>query len=390
MTKYIAILVTILSFVAITYSQTPSKGLAIIEFQGKGNVHADAGAIVADLITNRINLVDFYVVERTQLPAVLKEQWYNMGDTVDADTAGKTKTFGVSYIMIGQISKLENRYYGGYRIINVDTVRKEQGGTVEGAVDFQDFVNKIQQLLMGSQPGKPTTPSGPKKIFNPNHGKNLSPFPTVPAELQGRYFYSFANGNFYAGILGELNRGPMRTLDSGGWSGEIEMVNGYYYFLKDGDFYAGTINGFNRQPIRQLDRGGWSGELDVANNGYYYYVKDGNLYGGQLNGFNRGPLILIDTGGWHGRIEFANGHLYFAKGQYLYAVEVQGVQKSPSNVLKIVGHCTWEGDFEIAGGYLYFVKQGKLYASKIRGLSMEEPRMMPTEFWNWGTVIIPK
>lgn len=396
MTRYLLYFAMIVLFIAKAYSQPDDsgpKGLAIMEFQVTGDVHRDAGPIVANLITNHINLKQYYVVERTQLPEVVREQWYNMGDTIDVETAGKTKSYKISYVMLGHISKIEGKYYGGYRIVHVDTVRKTEAGTVEAACDLDDFSNKIIELLV--------------KNFMPPRQADLLSVPLYPISAPQNYIYLLSNGNFYAGKLDELLKRqgisldsgrldgltdiPLKLLDTGGWTGEMEIANGHYYFLKEGNFYGGTLNGFNRQPMKLLDRGGWYGEFEAADNGYYYFLKEGNLYGGTINGLNRGPLQLIDQGGWFGHIEVEAGYLYFAKGQYLYAVEIDGVEKKPENILKVIGHHDWQGDFEIANAYLYFVKQNRLYITPVHGLILGDSRILNTalEVWN-GKIVIPK
>lgn len=137
------------ALISLTYGQKiERKGLSVLEFREYGEASQNSGITVAELVTNGIDPQQYFIVERSQISQVLKEKLFGSGDSISEDDLKSLKLLGVSFVMLGSISKIEDKYHGGYRIVDVDSGQIGIKGSVTGAKDFQEFVDKVYTLLI--------------------------------------------------------------------------------------------------------------------------------------------------------------------------------------------------------------------------------------------------
>ncbi len=153
MRKTLFLILLLVLFISLAYGQENRKGLAILEFKAEGDVPKATGTTIADLITNRIDPKQFFIVERSQLSKIIGEKLYGADDIITEEQTKKLKVLNVSYLMLGNVSKIENFYYGGYRIVDVDSGQLGIRDSIVGAKDFREFVEMIYTSLMkGNDP----------------------------------------------------------------------------------------------------------------------------------------------------------------------------------------------------------------------------------------------
>jgi len=133
------------------YAEAEKKGLAILAFKVEGDAPADTGKVITDLITNRMKAEQYFIVERARLIDVIQEKLITDGDTLSAQDTQGLKSLGVAYVMIGHISKVEGKYYGGYRIVDVHTAKIVESDSILNAQDFTAFVDQLFISLLAKK-----------------------------------------------------------------------------------------------------------------------------------------------------------------------------------------------------------------------------------------------
>ena len=134
--------------------QKPSgKGLAILDFEVRGDAPQHIGETIANAIACRIKSEKYQVIERRQIKRIVKERLINADATITQDLAKKFKDIGAAYLMLGFVERTEGLYYGGYRVVEVETARRanELRKYIKKARNYSDFVD---QLCVALESGK--------------------------------------------------------------------------------------------------------------------------------------------------------------------------------------------------------------------------------------------
>ena len=126
-----------------------TKGMAIIDFEVRGDAPPHTGQAIADMIASVINPQKYHIIERSQLKKVLKERLFQANSVITSRIAKDLFAMGVGYLMLGHIERTENQYYGSYRVIDLETAKREEllRGYIKHAKDYCDFVDKLLLAL---------------------------------------------------------------------------------------------------------------------------------------------------------------------------------------------------------------------------------------------------
>ena len=130
--------------------------LAILDFEVRGDAPRHIGETIANAIACRIKSDKFQVIERGQIKKIVKERLINADATISHDLAQKFKAIGAAYLMFGFVERTEGLYYGGYRVVEVETARQsnELRRYIKKARNYSDFVDQLCLALENDKAGK--------------------------------------------------------------------------------------------------------------------------------------------------------------------------------------------------------------------------------------------
>ena len=133
-----------------------SKGLAILDFEVRGDAPKYIGETIANAVACRIKPEQYQVIERRQLKAIIKERLIKADAIITQDLAEKLKAIGADYLMLGFVEKTEGLYYGGYRVVEVETARRadEWRQYIKKAPNYGNFVDQLCLALESSKSDK--------------------------------------------------------------------------------------------------------------------------------------------------------------------------------------------------------------------------------------------
>ena len=133
-------------FFSVALSQPGDRPkFTVLPFQTQGDVPTTLGETVSDLLTNRINPEKFFIVERASLEKSFQTKLVT--ESLTQENANALQRLGISMIMLGQISKIDGKYYGGYRIVEVASARIGLNDSIK-ANTFDEFMEALYFSLV--------------------------------------------------------------------------------------------------------------------------------------------------------------------------------------------------------------------------------------------------
>ncbi len=123
---------------------TNAPKLIILPFQIQGELPGTLGETVTDLTANRLNTSKYYILDRSALDKNIQQKV--LIESLTVDNVELLKSLNIELVMFGQIAKVSDKYYGGYRIVEVATARVAISDSIK-ANTFDEFLEGIYQSL---------------------------------------------------------------------------------------------------------------------------------------------------------------------------------------------------------------------------------------------------
>lgn len=130
-----------------TQSENPT--LLILPFNQTGQVPADLGETITDLITNQISVEKFIVIERSSMEKSLQQKIAS--EPLNPNHVELLKTQNITMIVVGQISKVGEKYYGGYRVIDVATSRITTNEAIRGIASVDELIESFTRSFIAKE-----------------------------------------------------------------------------------------------------------------------------------------------------------------------------------------------------------------------------------------------
>ena len=137
---------------ALYAADEPKLNVAVVEFSVLGEMHEQAGAIMADLMMSSIaNSGRFILKDRLSLSAVAKitkAQDQNLGYTglLDPKTAAELgQRYGLDAVLIGAISKPGDLITVTARLIDTKSASLLRSGQIQGK-DIDEILTQVNEL----------------------------------------------------------------------------------------------------------------------------------------------------------------------------------------------------------------------------------------------------
>jgi TolB-like protein len=136
----------------LNYNIPKGSKIVILNIESKTAVLSDY--VINELIANAVNDKNFYVVDRSQLEAIQREQKFQMSGAVDdKDALAIGKFFGAQTIVSGSILDIGSRYRLTIRALSVQTAQ------VQGQYNRNIAVSGLLRDLAGSVGSRPAVGS---------------------------------------------------------------------------------------------------------------------------------------------------------------------------------------------------------------------------------------
>lgn len=236
MKKIFSLLFCLLVFIMQTYSQTPTKKVAILETVDKENVISyGVKLMVRSKLTWAItNTPGYEGYDRVDMASIMSEHdFQRTGLVSDEQIKRLGEMTGAEYILVAEVAMLDhNHIIIVSKILSVETARIVRTSNIQTATDVGSMESACQELaakLLGVERGRSITIAQSEKS-NPGHNSPEQDFIETAAGLNMKMVY-VEGGEFQMGATseqgsdGDRDEQPVRRVKLDGYYiGECEVT----------------------------------------------------------------------------------------------------------------------------------------------------------------------
>ncbi|MEK7487555.1 MAG: hypothetical protein AABZ60_24765 [Planctomycetota bacterium] len=154
--KYLGFLFFLIFGMSPIWAQNGPK-LVVMEFTALGEATQDMGKTTAGLVEAHLAMKKFLIASRINVLELFPEKTYS-GEAQVLELAKtqkqRLKDLEVHSILLGEISRIDGRFYGKFKLLQVESATFEEGFSVViyGSKDYQSFIKELLDALAGALP----------------------------------------------------------------------------------------------------------------------------------------------------------------------------------------------------------------------------------------------